>query len=191
MGNNIKGEYKLKDALEIPNILCYIRIVLIPVFVMIYAKADDINDYFIASLIILISALTDFADGYIARKYNKVTELGKLIDPLADKLSQAGILIALMIKIEKMYLFVILFAVKELFMAVNTYILFRKGKKLDGAQWYGKVSTAVFYVVMFIIILLPSLSLTWVSTLVSISACFMVLSLVMYGIEFNKMYKLK
>ena len=189
MSNKNKSEFNIKDAFVIPNILCYIRIILIPIFVITYLKATDLKDYYVASAIIILSGLTDFADGYIARRFNMVTEIGKLIDPVADKLSQAAILLVLMIKIEYMYLFVILFVIKELFMAINKYVLFRRGKKLDVAQWYGKVSTAVFYVAMVVIILMPTLGTVWVNTLVVISAGFMILSLVMYGIEFNKMYK--
>ena len=189
MSNKSKNEFNIKDAFVIPNILCYIRIILIPIFMVTYVQATELKDYYIASAIIILSGLTDFADGYIARRFNMVTEIGKLIDPVADKLSQAAILLVLMIKIEYMYLFVILFVIKELFMAINAYVLFRRGKKLDGAQWYGKVSTAVFYVVMVVIILIPTLGTIWVNTLVAISAGFMILSLVMYGIEFSKMYK--
>ncbi len=189
MSNRDKSEFNIKDAFVIPNILCYIRIILIPIFVITYVRATTLKDYYIAAAIIIISGLTDFADGYIARRFNMITEIGKLIDPIADKLSQAAVLFVLMIKIKYMYLFVIIFVIKELFMAINTYVLFRRGKKLDGAQWYGKVSTAVFYSTMVVIILMPRLGEIWVNTLVVISAAFMLLSLVMYGIEFSKMYK--
>lgn len=185
-------EYKkisFKDVYSIPNILCYIRILLIPVFIYIYINANNTLDYYIAGAIIFLSGLTDFCDGFIARKFNQVTELGKLIDPVADKLTQAAIIIALMFKFKWMFFLVILFFIKELSMLINGIILLRKGKKLDGAMWFGKVSTAVFYFSTFIIILFPMLNIIVVNILMIVSAFFMSLSFVMYIIEYVKMYK--
>lgn len=189
---NNKTEYKkitFKEVYSIPNILCYIRILLIPVFIYVYVNAKDAVDYYMAAAIIFLSGLTDFCDGFIARKFNQVTELGKLIDPVADKLTQAAIIIALMFKIKWMFFLVVLFVIKELSMLINGIILLRKGKKLDGAMWFGKVSTAVFYFSTFIMILFPILNSMVENILMIISAFFMALSFFMYNIEYFKMYK--
>lgn len=189
---NNKTEYKkitFKEVYSIPNILCYIRILLIPVFIYVYVNAKDAVDYYMAAAIIFLSGLTDFCDGFIARKFNQVTELGKLIDPVADKLTQAAIIIALMFKIKWMFFLVVLFVIKELSMLINGIVLLRKGKKLDGAMWFGKVSTAVFYFSTFIIILFPMLNSMVENILMIISAFFMALSFFMYNIEYFKMYK--
>ncbi|MBC5627671.1 CDP-alcohol phosphatidyltransferase family protein [Clostridium sp. NSJ-6] len=189
---NNKTEYKkitFKEVYSIPNILCYIRILLIPVFIYVYVNAKDAVDYYMAAAIIFLSGLTDFCDGFIARKFNQVTELGKLIDPVADKLTQAAIIIALMFKIKWMFFLVVLFVIKELSMLINGIILLRKGKKLDGAMWFGKVSTAVFYFSTFIMILFPMLNSMVENILMIISAFFMALSFFMYNIEYFKMYK--
>ena len=100
----MKSSMKLtkKEIFSIPNILCYFRILLIPVFMISYINAKETRDYYFAAFIVLLSGLTDFADGFIARHFNMVTELGKAIDPVADKLSQAAIVISLMIRIEPM-----------------------------------------------------------------------------------------
>ena len=190
MNNNT--EYKkitFKEVYSIPNILCYIRILLIPAFIYFYVNAKDTLDYYMAAAIIFLSGLTDFCDGFIARRFNQVTELGKLIDPIADKLTQAAIIIALMFKIKWMFFLVVLFVIKELSMLINGIVLLRKGKKLDGAMWFGKVSTAVFYLSTFIIILFPSLNIIIINILMIISAFFMALSFIMYMIEYVKMYK--
>ena len=152
-------------------------------------NAKDTVDYYLAAIIILLSGLTDFCDGFIARKFNQVTELGKLIDPVADKLTQAAIITALMFKFKWMFFLVVLFVIKELSMLINGIILLRKGKKLDGAMWFGKVSTAVFYFSTFIIISFPMLNSMVVNILMVISAFFMALSFIMYMIEYVKMYK--
>lgn len=188
--DNLLKKIKLSDYFTIPNILGYVRLLLIPLFVYLYLNAGSTKDYYAAAGVILISGLTDFVDGYVARKYNQITELGKFLDPLADKLTQGAIILTLMFRIKWMNLLVILFAIKELFMAVNgAVLLVKKGRKLDGAMWYGKVSTAVLYAAMFILILFPMLSSFWVNTLMAITAFFLTLSFVMYIPVFIKMYK--
>lgn len=133
----MKSSMKLtkKEIFSIPNILCYFRILLIPVFMISYINAKETRDYYFAAFIVLLSGLTDFADGFIARHFNMVTELGKAIDPVADKLSQAAIVISLMIRIEPMRWLFLLFAVKELFMGITSIVLLTKhNTKMDGAQ---------------------------------------------------------
>lgn len=181
---------KLRDFFTIPNILCYIRFALIPLFVYLYINAESTRDYYMAAAVILISGLTDFADGFIARKFNQITEVGKFIDPLADKLTQAALILTLMFKIKWMEILVVIFIIKEVFMAVNgAVLLVKKGVKLDGAMWFGKLSTAVFYAVMFILILLPGLSTVWVNILMGITGFFLILSFAMYIPVFMQMYK--
>lgn len=190
MNKDIKYKnISFNQVYSIPNILCYIRIILIPIFIYVYANAKNEVDYYLAAAIIFLSGVTDFCDGFIARKFNQVTELGKLIDPIADKLTQAAIIVALIFKFNWIFFFVILFLIKELSMLINGVILLKKGKKLDGAMWFGKVSTAVFYFSTFIIILFPMLDLVVVNILMIISAFFMALSFIMYMIEYVKMYR--
>ena len=85
----------LKEFFNIPNCLCYFRIILIPVFFVFYFQAEGQMDYIISALILIVSGFTDFLDGYIARKYDMITDFGKLIDPIADKLTQFSVAVAL------------------------------------------------------------------------------------------------
>lgn len=117
-----------KEIWSIPNILSYIRLLLIPIFVYIYITANSTSDYYVAALIILLSGLTDMLDGLIARKFNQITELGKTIDPIADKLTQAAIVGCLMFRYDYMWILVLLLVVKELFMGINGLILLKKVK---------------------------------------------------------------
>ena len=187
----MKSSMKLtkKEIFSIPNILCYFRILLIPVFMISYINAKETRDYYFAAFIVLLSGLTDFADGFIARHFNMVTELGKAIDPVADKLSQAAIVISLMIRIEPMRWLFLLFAVKELFMGITSIVLLTKhNTKMDGAKWFGKVSTFVFYTVMFIIVF-PSLDVGVRNILILISGLFLLLAFLLYAQVFLKMYQ--
>ncbi|WP_035052598.1 CDP-alcohol phosphatidyltransferase family protein [Carnobacterium pleistocenium] len=178
-----------RDFFTIPNSLSYIRLLLIPVFMVQYLTAVEIKDYYIAGMIVVFSGLTDLLDGLIARKLNQITEVGKLLDPVADKLTQIAVIICLMSRYEKMWIVILLFIAKELFMTINAIVLYRQGKKLDGAKWFGKISTAVFYACMTFLVAFPSIQPTSAVGLMIITAFFLALSLLLYGREFFRMYQ--
>ena len=126
---------------NIPNILTLIRFILIP---FIYASV--LSKHYLTGLIIFtISALTDVLDGYIARKYNYITDIGKLIDPLADKLTQVSLLLSLaFLKILPWWIFAIVF-VKELVLVISASVLYSKKDVVVYSKWYGKLATTLFY----------------------------------------------
>ena len=127
---------------NIPNILTIIRFILIP-----FIFLSVIYHHYLAGLIIFtISALTDVLDGYIARKYNYITDFGKLIDPLADKLTQIFFLLALTIlKIIPWWILLILF-IKECVMIICASFLYKKKDVVVYSKWYGKLATVLFYI---------------------------------------------
>ena len=88
-----KQKMTAKEIFSIPNLMGYFRILLIPVFSWIYIHADGVSDYYMAAVLVGISGLTDMFDGKVARKFNMITELGKFIDPLADKLTQGALVL--------------------------------------------------------------------------------------------------
>lgn len=138
----------------IPNWLSFFRIALIPVFTVLFIK----NYYIPAFIIMILAAATDAVDGKIARKYNMISNLGKLLDPIADKLSQIAIVIILIIKFWtfegplKYLLFLFIF--KELVMVIGGAILLSMGLRPVAAEIWGKVATTVFYIFMIAIIAL-------------------------------------
>lgn len=180
---------KRQDWYSIPNLLTYIRILLIPFFIWSYYHAKTVNDYYFSAGIIVVSGLTDFLDGKIARHFNLVTELGKFIDPVADKLTQLALVWCLASRFTWMWLLVLVFLVKEGFMIIAGMLLLRKHKKLDGAMWYGKISTFVFYIVMIILLFWPMLPMATANLLVLICTAFMFFSFIMYGLVYYKMGK--
>lgn len=182
--------YSKKEIFSIPNLLGYFRILLIPVFMSVYFMAEKPSDYYYAALIVGISSLTDMFDGLIARKFGMITELGKLIDPLADKLTQGALILCLLSKYAWMWLLVGIYVIKEGFMAfMGLFMLKHNGHKLNGAKWFGKVSTAMIYVIMFVLMLLPGISIDTANLLIFISAAAMILTLIGYIPVFVKMYK--
>lgn len=136
----------------IPNWMCFVRIALIPVFTAMFVKGM----YIPAFIVMIVAALTDVFDGKIARKFNMVSNLGKILDPIADKLSQMAIVIILIVKFWDGYLkyILFLFIVKELLMIIGGVVLLSKGMRPVAAEVWGKAATVVFYTFMIIIIAL-------------------------------------
>ena len=118
-----------------------------------------------------------------------ITEFGKLIDPMADKLTQAALLFVLLVKIKYIYLLLILFVIMQLFMLIAGIAMLKKGKRLNGSKWFGKVSTTVFYAVMLVLIALPKLDQTTVNILMLICGVFLALSFALYIREYVRMYR--
>ncbi|MGI5895557.1 MAG: CDP-alcohol phosphatidyltransferase family protein [Oscillospiraceae bacterium] len=180
---------KLREIFSIPNILTYIRLILIPFFVWAYVTAVKPQDYFIAAALLLLSGLTDVADGFIARHFHMITEWGKAIDPIADKLTQAAIAFCLVFRYPWMWLLLGLFIVKELYMGITSLVLLKKGKRLNGAMWFGKVSTAVFYLVMIILIAYPPMPPVAAYIMMTVSGFFLLLSFLLYIPQYNNLFR--
>ena len=151
-----KFNENVKDLFDnwntIPNWLCFLRIALIPVFATLFIKGS----YIPAFILMIVAALTDLLDGKIARKFNMVSNLGKILDPIADKLSQIAIVVILIVKYWDGYLkyILFLFIVKELLMVLGGALLMAKGMRPVAVEMWGQVATTVFYVFMIIIIAL-------------------------------------
>ena len=151
-----KAQYNLKkEIFTIPNILVYIRIALIPAFAVAYIFAETDSQYYVAFGIMLVAFLTDFLDGQIARRCNQITNLGKIIDPIADKLYQFSVALCLMVKFSQMVVIAALLFVKEIIMGIMGIILMSKGGEIFGAQWYGKVCTGILDVTMLYFLISP------------------------------------
>ena len=183
-----------KDIFTIPNILSYIRIALIPVFVILFYISYHRHNmgYQIAAVVILLfSGLTDMLDGWIARKFNQITELGKIVDPLADYLTQFAVVVCLAVVYWPLIPVIILLVIKEISMAVLGVVFLRKGKKLTGAQWYGKVTTGVFYAVMAILLVVPyeRMPFECSTILIIISGAWMLLSFILYIQQYVRMWR--
>ncbi len=139
----------------IPNLLSFIRILLIPVFAVLFY-----NEHNVAAVIVLaISGFSDLIDGKIARKYNQVSNLGKMLDPIADKLTVFAIAIILFIKFwnaenDALHSFAwvfLLFIGKDILMLVVGGIMIVLGMRPSAAEIYGKLATVIFYVGMVVI----------------------------------------
>lgn len=175
----MKGRNALSGMFSIPNLLSLLRLLLIPFFVLAFFAGFPIHRA-VAAGILIFSGLTDCLDGFIARRFHMVTELGKLLDPLADKLTQATVCICLFIAYPWLVWLLVLFIVKEGLMIAGSLGILRKGLSVGSSKWYGKLSTVVFYVVMITIIAFHRLPAQAVVALILIALGFMLFSFVMY-----------
>ncbi len=187
MLNTNDKHFSKKEIFSIPNIMGYFRIILIPIFCYLYVMAQTDKDYLVVAGIVLVSTITDMLDGLVARKFNMITELGKFIDPLADKLTHGALVICLASSYPLMILLIVIMIVKEAYMLIMGAIKLQKGKKLDGAMWFGKICTSVLFITMFLLLFLPTMPIGVVNGLIILCAVVMVFTLFMYVLVFKKM----
>ena len=147
------GKQIREEAFSIPNLLSYFRLLLIPVFIVLY-----VHEEFTAALITLaVSGLSDILDGRIARKYNMVTDLGKVLDPVADKLTQCAMMLCVAMRYPAMWWLLGLHVVKEIIMLVMGWYVLKKTDTVNSAIWVGKLCTGVIYAVMMLHVIMPYL----------------------------------
>ena len=173
-----------KDIFTIPNLLSLFRLVLIPVYATVYLNATQNYQFILAGFILAVSCLTDMIDGKIARKYGMITTLGKVLDPLADKLTQLTLTICLSMKYPVLYPVLGLFIMKELFQLVIGVVFLRKGKMLPGALMAGKVCTTVLFISLIALVLLPDIDPAAVTVIAVIDALFLGVSFMSYAMAY-------
>lgn len=175
-----------KDICSIPNLLSLLRLILIPVYIIIYLNAQDATDHYLAAGILAVSCLTDLIDGKIARHFNMITALGKVLDPLADKLTQFSLILCLALKAESSLLWYLigLFVLKELFQLIAGCIRLRKGIMLKGALLSGKISTTILFVSLILMVMMPDMPLKVINTITMIDALFLLIAFVHYVVAY-------
>ena len=152
----------MKKILTIPNIISMFRLVLIPFFVVSYFAGVNNEKYMhLAIAIVLLSGLSDVLDGFIARRFNMISDLGKLLDPVADKLTQASVMLSLAIRhpIAIFPMFIILF-IKELLTLFVAIHLLSSGTKPISSKWFGKLSTVIIFITMVYTLLVDLFSIS-------------------------------
>ena len=174
----------IKKNINVPNTLTVIRFIVIVPMVQFLLK----EEYIQAGIMILISALSDMMDGFLARKLNQVTDLGKILDPIADKLTLIAVVICVNVLYPEVMPFVLVLFAKELLMLAGGAFLLKFRIRPPAAKWFGKLSTVLFYSSITTLIMLKAI---WgynndilTLTLLSVTTVSMLFSLVMYFILF-------
>lgn len=176
------GKQIRAEAFSIPNILSYFRLLLIPLFIVLYVQED-----FTEALITLAaSGLSDILDGRIARKYDMVTDLGKVLDPVADKLTQCAMMLCVAMRYPAMWWLLGLHVVKELIMLVMGWYVLKRTDTVNSAIWAGKLCTGVIYAVMMLHVILPHLPQPVSVGCTIVCAGLIVLSLIVYTARYVK-----
>lgn len=173
-----------KDLFTIPNIISLFRLLLIPVYVVLYLHATKPSDYILAAAILAVSCLSDMIDGKIARKFNQISTVGKILDPFADKATQFTLILCLALKHPVLWYLVCLFVIKESFMLIAGGIRFKKGRMLKGALMSGKVCTTVLFLSLILMVLLPDLSNFAINTIAVVDTLFMLFAFADYALAY-------
>lgn len=186
-------------AFTIPNLLCLIRILLITPFVQFFLD----KEYLWAGIVIVISGLTDCFDGFIARHFNQESELGKILDPLADKLTLLAVGVCLSV-IEPFFLpIIIILIVKDLLMLIGSSKVIKMGILVPKSKWYGKVGTVMFYITVVFIVFVEMVQgienpIIYISEstgrlismiMLCLTAAMMIFAFIMYTITFREIIK--
>lgn len=166
--------------LTIPNLLSFFRILLIPWFMWIFLAKDNGSA---AAMILLLSGLTDTLDGMIARRFNMISNLGKALDPLADKLTQIAVMACLVVRFPHMWAVLFALCVKELFVLASSLMAIRRTEEVLPADWHGKITTTTLYATMIAHLLFPGMPGTLSDGLLTLCIGMILLSGILYGIR--------
>jgi len=170
MSNENTDKYK-KKIVTIPNMISFFRLCLLPVIIWLYCIRED---YLWSVVLVVVSGISDVIDGKIARRFNMVSDLGKVLDPVADKLTQIAVAFCLASRFPLMGAVFVVLTVKEIFAAVFNLVVIKVSGQVTGALWHGKVCTVLLYLTMI-------LHLVWldipaaVSDVLAVCCCVMLL----------------
>lgn len=173
-----------KQILTIPNLLSLLRLCMIPLIIWLYCSQEN---YALTAAVLVLSGITDTVDGFIARRFNMVTDIGKALDPVADKLTQASVMFCLLTRFQMMLIPLLLLIFKELCNGIMSLVVIKKTGKVCGADWHGKVCTWLLYAMMFLHIVWFDISREWSTVLISICVIMMTVSFGLYMIRNYKM----
>lgn len=166
----------LHDLFNIPNMLTMLRIILLPFIAWFYLHDQVI----VAIVLLLVSGISDILDGFIARKFSMVTSIGKIMDPISDKLTQGVILACLTVRFPYLWTLFFLLLIKEIIMGFTGLYTVRKTGIVYGSKWHGKATTVFIYSTIMLHFLFPNLPHTFAMLLMIASICMMFISMRFY-----------
>ncbi len=166
--------------ITIPNLLSLFRLLLIPVIVWLYCVAKE---PLFTGYVLILSGLTDIVDGFIARRFHMISNVGKVLDPIADKLTQAAMLFCLLFRFPLIWCPLLLLIIKELFMGISGLLIIKRTGKVLGAHWHGKAATCLLYAMMILHTFWYNIPSLVSDSFILACAGMIVLSLVLYAIR--------
>lgn len=166
------------ELFSVPNLLSYLRLAMIPFICMMYKQ----QRYLGTTILVVLSGMTDLLDGYIARHYDMITDLGKIVDPIADKLTQLALVLLLIDRYPWFIYLVLLLVIKDVFMGIMGLVVLHKKQEVYGAIWCGKLATMTFYLVMVVLLFFPHININVAGVLSMLCGSMMLLSLMVYTV---------
>ena len=176
MNHLIRKRLTKHDVFTIPNAISLLRLLLIPFIVAAFIADKNL----ITVGLILFSGLSDIADGIIARRFHMISDLGKLLDPVADKATQLTLIFCLASRYSFLYWFAAFFILRELLMFIFGLLVLRKTDSVHSSRWYGKAATVLLYAVMLAVLMLPDLPAEITAILFLLCVLMMAYSLACY-----------
>lgn len=180
-----ENKYKYK-VITIPNVLSFLRIALIPVFVWLYSFE---NELFWAMFVLGVSGVTDVVDGFIARQFGMISNVGRILDPVADKLTQIAVLVCLCVRFPRMIIVVSVLVVKEIVNGIIGLVMININRDALDSKWHGKLATVIIYFTGVFHLLWPTIPavLSWI--MVALCVIAMVYSFIRYTAGHIKIIK--
>ena len=166
--------------LTVPNLLSFLRLCMVPLFLWIYLGLDE--PLWAAGLLVL-SGITDTVDGWIARKFHQVSNLGKALDPFADKVTQISVVTCLSIRFPRLWIVSGVLLAKESFALITSLMAIHSSGEVQGADWHGKLTTTLMYITMTAHLVFPNIPDSISVALTVLCTCMILLSGVLYGIR--------
>lgn len=168
---------------NIPNFLSVFRIMLVPVFVYLFQVAEQ---HGLAVAVFLLAGLTDVVDGFLARHYNWISNIGKILDPFADKCMQIAALLCLGQSRFVNWWIVGILVFKEFVLLIGAFCALKKEKVYVQSNWYGKAGTVAFYIIATLLVLVEDMSDSLRLVLGIMLILFMLFALAMYVANYKK-----
>ena len=175
----LKSIIRDKKIITIPNALSALRILMIPA-ILYYIN----HQYELAFFCLLLSWVTDILDGWIARKFHMTSDLGIVLDPVADKLTQGCVLLAIGTSKPWMTALCMLLIAKESIMVLFGLAVLKKTNRTYSAKWHGKVANGCIYTTLAAHILWKDMPNTYSTGMIIFCAAAMLLSLVLYCLRY-------
>lgn len=182
-GTQERKKIRVDRVFTIPNMMSFFRIALIPFIIWAYFGMKSVT---VTVILIAVSAVTDILDGWVARRFNQVSEFGIFIDPVADKLTQGTLLLCLIPKYKLIIALVAVFVIREVIMFFAGLKVKLATDKLQSAKWYGKVNTVVVEGVIMALIIFTKIPRTVANILICVCIVSVIVSLILYLAGYRK-----
>ena len=177
------------DLWTVPNLLTYLRFVLVVPFVILFLS----EKYLLSAICIGLSGISDCLDGFFARKLNQVTQLGKLLDPIADKVTLISVMLCMAFYAPNVIPILVVLIAKDVAMLIGGISLLKRKITPPAAEWFGKLATIVFYFAVCIIVFMKAAinyeNLLLDDILLSVTAVVMLYALYRYAKIYRELIK--